>query len=61
MANQNSATALDYLKEMANQNSINELTSRELAQKLDESDKLAHLRQNFYIPRIGTLPEGLNN
>lgn len=49
----------DFLKQVSNKNGITELTSRELAKKLDETDKLNHLRQNFHIPLMGTLPEGI--
>lgn len=51
-------TARNYLQEVAERHSITDLTSRELAQKLDEADELHHLRQNFHIPRMATLPEG---
>lgn len=51
-------SALDHIKKVANENGLNELTDRKLAQKLDDYDKLSYLRQNFHIPKMGTLPEG---
>jgi ribosome-binding protein aMBF1 (putative translation factor) len=55
---QKQTNARDYLQDIAKRHSITDLTCRELAQKLDEEDELSHLRQNFHIPRMATLPEG---
>jgi kynureninase len=51
--------AISYIREVADQNEISDLTSLELAQHLDNADKLRHLRSNFHIPKMGTLPEGV--
>lgn len=55
---QTAPTAQEHLEEVAKRHSITDLTSRELAQKLDEADELRHVRQNFHIPKMATLPEG---
>ena len=35
-----------------------EITERSFAERLDADDPLKYLRQEFYYPQIGTLPEG---
>ena len=34
------------------------ITSEEFARKLDETDSLRHMRDEFYYPKNGTLPKG---
>ncbi|KAE9554727.1 hypothetical protein FO519_002055 [Halicephalobus sp. NKZ332] len=36
---------------------LDSLTSRELAEALNREDKLKNLRDEFYLPKKGTLPE----
>ena len=52
----------EYLESVATKAGISTtsegLLSRELAEKLNECDELAHLRNEFCIPKMGTLPEG---
>jgi hypothetical protein len=36
------------------------LTSEAFAQKLDKIDPLQHVRDEFYIPKVGGLPKGIS-
>ncbi|CAF0728622.1 unnamed protein product [Adineta steineri] len=47
----------DILKNQAEKWQIS-LTSEQFARKLDETDPLQHTRNEFYVPKIGTLPHG---
>lgn len=53
---------IDYLKNVASDSGISTdsdgLISLELAEKLNEKDELAFLRNEFFVPKMGTLPEG---
>lgn len=52
----------NYLKSVAEKSGLStdksSLLSQELAEKLNEADELKHLRDEFCIPKKGTLPEG---
>ena len=50
--------AVSELSEIARAHNINDLLSREFALRLDADDPLRHLRDNFHIPRMRTLPDG---
>ena len=53
---------LKYLKnsiKAANLVSEDALLSQELAEYLNDQDKLKHLRNEFFYPKMATLPHGI--
>jgi hypothetical protein len=51
-------TPQDILNNQAEKWQIS-ITSEAFARKLDENDPLRHVRDEFYYPKIGTLPNGI--
>ncbi|CAD5235507.1 unnamed protein product [Bursaphelenchus xylophilus] len=45
-----------FLRNFASEDKENDIRSRNFAKKLDAADDLAYLRNNFYVPKMGTLP-----
>ena len=52
-----SITPQDILEKQAEKWQVS-LTSKAFAHKLDETDPLKHMRDEFVIPKIGDLPNG---
>lgn len=50
-----------YLQALALEAGISDLTSYDFAEVLDEVDPLKHLRQEFFYPKMKTLPKGIAN
>lgn len=47
-----------YLQRVAQDAGISDLTSFELAEALEDADPLKHLRDEFFYPKMKTLPHG---
>uniref|UniRef100_A0A914WEL8 Kynureninase n=1 Tax=Plectus sambesii TaxID=2011161 RepID=A0A914WEL8_9BILA len=50
------ASAFNIITQVAAKSNITDLTSFELAKTLDENDELKHLRDEFFFPKMKTLP-----
>ncbi|KAK5986595.1 putative Kynureninase, partial [Trichostrongylus colubriformis] len=52
-----SEKVLQYLQEMAEKCGVTDLTDPKLADFITENDALSRVRDEFYYPKCGTLPE----
>ena len=48
----------ETLRRLAKENSLDDVTSTELASLLDKQDPLGKYRQSFHYPKMKTLPRG---
>ena len=49
----------ETLRRLAKENSIEDVTSTELANLLDKQDTLSKYRKLFHYPKMKTLPRGI--
>ncbi len=54
----NSENIETYLQNLSDRYQISDRYSRQMAEKLDECDELRQLRDQFYYPKMKTMPHG---